>query len=179
MSRFTSRRIVQLGIFTALALMIHLIEAPLPRPLPWAKLGLANIVSLVVLHLMGAQEALAVTFLRTLLGALLLGNFLTPAFVLSFSGGMLSTLVMALAYWLLYPRATFIGISVIGALTHNLGQLLLAYLLFFHTLQLSQLSLVLLLPTFILFAVPTGVLVGYLSYNITKRLAEVDGGRMF
>ena len=129
--------------------MIHIIEAPLPRPLPWAKLGLANIVPLIVIHLLGAPEALAVTFLRTLLGALLLGTFLSPTFVLSFAGGILSTLVMAATYRYLYPKATFIGISVIGAISHNVGQLLVAYLLFFQALRLGELSLVYLLPTFL------------------------------
>ncbi len=161
-----------MGIFTALALMIHIIEAPLPRPLPWVKLGLSNTVALVLIHLMGATEALAVTFLRTVVGALVLGTFMSPSFVLSFVGGLTSTALMAVIYRYLYPRVTFIGISVLGALTHNTSQLLVAYLLFFNALKLNELGLVLLLPTLILFAIPAGVLVGYLSYGITNRLAD-------
>ena len=174
LSRFSSKQVVQLGIFTALALMIHIIEAPLPRPLPWVKLGLANTVPLVLIHLMGLPEALAVSFLRTVIGALVLGTFMSPAFILSFSGAIMSTLVMAVLYHYLYPRLTFIGLSILGALTHNMSQLLVAYVLFFKSLNLGELSLVMLMPTLIIFAIPSGILVGYFSYAISRRLTEAD-----
>jgi len=171
-ARFSSRKVVQLGVFTALALMIHVLEAPLPRPLPWLKLGLSNIIPLVLIHLMGVGEALVVTFLRTLLGAFILGSFLSPGFILSFCGGLMSTLMMGLAYRSLYPKLTLIGISVSGALIHNITQLLIAYWLFFQTLHLGDLSLIMLLPLLITSAIPAGILVGYLGSAVCLRLKE-------
>lgn len=119
------RRIAALA---AAAVGLTLVEAAIPLPLPGVKPGLANIIGLVVLCRFGWTNAVWVTLLRVVAGALLLGTFLTPTFVLSLSGATASLLTMGLAVRL-YPRWLGpVGLSVLGAFAHMAGQLLVVNL---------------------------------------------------
>ncbi len=95
-----TRRIVILGLFVAIAGVLHAVESwlPLPVPVPGAKLGLANIVSLLAICIYGWRDALLVAVLRVVLGTLLTGTFLGPAFAMGMTGALVSTLGMAYAY---------------------------------------------------------------------------------
>lgn len=109
------RRIAALA---AAAVGLTLAEAAIPLPLPGVKPGLANIVTLIVLYRYGWRAAVWVSLLRIVAGALALGTFLTPTFVMSLSGGLASLLVLGLAMHL--PRRWFgpIGLSVFAAFAH-------------------------------------------------------------
>ncbi|MEW5786536.1 MAG: Gx transporter family protein [Pseudomonadota bacterium] len=117
----TDRRVATLA---AAAIGLTLAEAAIPLPLPGVKPGLANIVTLVVLYRYGWTLAAWVSGLRIVAGALALGQFLTPAFLLSLSGGLMSLLVLAAAIRL--PRRWFgpVGLSLLAAFTHIGTQLL-------------------------------------------------------
>ena len=103
--------------------MFHLPLQP-PAHLPGVKPGLANIVTLVVLYRHGWRMAAWVAGLRIVAGALALGQFLTPAFMLSLSGGVMSLLILAWAIHL--PTRWFgpVGLSVLAAFAHIGAQLL-------------------------------------------------------
>jgi heptaprenyl diphosphate synthase len=105
------------------AIALTLAEAAIPLPIPGVKPGLANIVTLIVLYQYGWRTAAWVAILRIIVGALALGQFLTPAFVLSLSGGLASLLVLAAAMHL--PRRWFgpIALSLMAAFTHVATQL--------------------------------------------------------
>ena len=85
-----TRRVSLLGVLMALALALHVLEAQIPAPLPWVKPGLANLMTLVALLTLGWRSALLVTFLRVLIGSLLVGSFLGPGFLLSLAGAAAS-----------------------------------------------------------------------------------------
>ncbi|NLN16228.1 MAG: Gx transporter family protein [Firmicutes bacterium] len=144
--------------------MLHIFEAMLPLPylFPGAKLGLANIISLFVLLLFGFKDALLVSFLRTILGGLMSGTFLTITFWLSFSGGIASTLVMGACYRLAKGDIGTIGLSVVGALTHNLAQITVAALL------IGNWGIFVYLPYLIFFALPTGFFVGLVTNQLER-----------
>jgi heptaprenyl diphosphate synthase len=72
-----------LAIMVALRVILHRLEALLPLPSPWIKLGLANLMTLVALVFLGFKEAVIVTFLRVVLGSILKVTFLGPNFILS------------------------------------------------------------------------------------------------
>ncbi|MDR3393576.1 MAG: Gx transporter family protein [Parasulfuritortus sp.] len=114
------RRIAGLA---AAAVGLTLAEAAIPLPLPGVKPGLANIVTLIVLYQFGWRAAVWVSLLRIVAGALALGTFLTPTFVMSLAGGLASLLVLGLAAHL--PRRLFgpVGLSVLAAFTHIGAQL--------------------------------------------------------
>ena len=86
---------------TALAITIHIMESALPAPVPGLKPGLANVITIIVLLQFGWATAAWVSLLRVLCGSLLLGTFLTPAFVLSLGGALSSMGVLWLAVRLL------------------------------------------------------------------------------
>ncbi|HEY3423931.1 MAG TPA: Gx transporter family protein [Negativicutes bacterium] len=160
-----TKKIVLLALFVAMASVLHVVESwiPLPLPVPGIKLGLANIVSLVVIYLYGWREAIYIAILRVLLGSLFGGTLLGPAFFMSISGAIVSTIAMALVQYYWQPPFSIIGVSVIGSVVHNFAQIMIAALL------VTSSSLLWYLPYLIVFAVITGVITGLTtSYFLAK-----------
>jgi heptaprenyl diphosphate synthase len=121
-------RLIYIAILVAMGSVLHGLEGLIPLPnlfIPGAKLGFANIVTLIAMVLLGQNEALLVTLLRVFLGGLISGNFLNIGFFLALSGGIFAWLGMKLM-----SKATesVLIISMFGALFHNIGQILVAYL---------------------------------------------------
>jgi len=164
---FTTRRLVYLSLLLAMATTLHVLEGlfPIPLPFPGLKLGLANIVTLLVLYLYDLRAAITVAIARVLLGSLLGGTFFAPAFFLGLTGALISTLMMAL---LVKKTTCFspLGISLSGAVSHNLGQLLMASFL------LQNQAIFFYLPILLLGAIPTGLVTGTLLQGLLTRLKE-------
>jgi heptaprenyl diphosphate synthase len=93
-----TRKMVILSVLVSQALVLHVIERmiPVPVPIPGVKLGLANVISLFTIIIFGTKEALLVTFLRTILASFFGGG--VSSFLYSFTGGIISALVMAFMY---------------------------------------------------------------------------------
>lgn len=120
-----TKRITFLGLVSAVALMLSYVEMLLPpiyEAVPGIKVGLPNIVILFVLYRYGLREAAAVSLVRMLLSTLLFGN--PVMLIYSIAGAFLSIISM----WLLKKADAFseIGVSVVGGVMHNLGQILVA-----------------------------------------------------
>jgi heptaprenyl diphosphate synthase len=113
---------------TALAIALHVVEAMFPSPLPGVKPGIANIITLYVLMQYGFATAAWVSLLRVFASSLLLGNFLSPTFILSLSGALLSLAILFFAQHL--PRKYFsaITLSIFAACAHIAGQLIIVRL---------------------------------------------------
>lgn len=164
-----TRRTVLLALFIALASVLHVVESwlPLPLPVPGIKLGLANIISMIVIVMFGWRDAIYVAILRVFLAALFGGIFLGPAFVMSLSGAIGSIALMAYVYHQWHPVFSVIGISIMGAVIHNVVQITVAALL------VSSITLLWYLPYLILFALPTGLATGMTTVYF---LAKVPSG---
>lgn len=119
---------VYLALLISIALVLHYLENFFPPLAPGAKLGLANIVTMITLHLFGFWEAMVVVVVRSILGPMLGGS--PTAILYSMAGGVLSCIVMAMLYFKLSKYFSLLGISVAGAVFHNIGQLLTASLLY-------------------------------------------------
>lgn len=148
------RRIAILGLMVSMALILHIVEGMLSVPYiaPGVKLGLANIVSLVAIVIFGFNEAVTIVVLRSFLGSLLGG---TPSsFFFSAAGGILSTIVMYAVYRKSGDKFSLIGISVIGAIVHNIGQLLVASII------VENFGLYVYFPVLMVSAVITGFFIG-------------------
>ena len=117
-----TKKIVLMALLTAIALTIFVVEnqLPAPVPIPGVKLGLANIITLVTMLLLGKQEAGAVLLVRVLLGAMFAGSPATLLF--SAAGGFLAWLVMCLTVGLFDQKQLWI-VSALAGLAHNFGQL--------------------------------------------------------
>jgi uncharacterized membrane protein len=136
---------------------------PNPFPLPGVKLGFANIVTFVALYFFGFRDGMAVAVLRVVLGSLVGGVFLSPGFLMSLSGAVISTVVMAclLGY---APCFSIKGVSVAGAVSHNVGQILAASLL------IQSQTIFFYFPFLLLAAIPTGMITGHLLDALLTRL---------
>ena len=112
----------------ACAIALAVVEASIPSPIPGLKPGLANIVTLIALVRMGWQAAAWVSLLRILGASILLGGIFSPGFVMSLSGGITSLLVLALTQHL--PKRWFglVTCSMLAAVAHFAGQLIVARL---------------------------------------------------
>ncbi len=163
-----TRRLVIVGFLTGLGLVLHIVEGMIPMSsiVPGAKLGLANIVSLMGLVLFGFRTGFQILILRILMGSLLAGTFMTLNFYLSITGGLLSFLIMALSYYFLNDKFSIFGISVIGAIFHNIGQIITAYFIIANT------GIFYYLPYLLLLAVPTGIGIGLITYFTINYLPE-------
>jgi heptaprenyl diphosphate synthase len=124
------KRNATVSTLVAMSIAIHSVEMFIPSPFPWLRFGFANIIVLTAIALYGLRVGLMVTILRVFLGTILMGTFLTPAFFLGMGGGIGSTLVMGFAYRKFKAFFSLVGISVMGAYTHNIIQLTIVYLVF-------------------------------------------------
>jgi heptaprenyl diphosphate synthase len=159
-------------MLVALGLILQIIEGSLPPllPLPGAKLGLANLATVVALFYLGPVEAVAVNVMRCLLGGLLRGSFI--GLTISLGAGTAAALVMVFFYLLLFPPLSITGISMAGAVAHNAAQLGIAVLL------VGFPGLGYYLPFLLLLALPTGFFIGLVSHRLalSLRRALPEGG---
>lgn len=161
MRKSGTRRLVFLALLVAMGTALHVVEGMLsiPLPIPGVKLGIANIATLLAIYLYGFRDGLTVALMRVLLGSLISGMFLSPGFLLGLAGAVSSSLVMAL----LLKRTTcfsMIGISMAGAVGHNIGQLMAASLL------LQSTSIMYYLPVLLITGIPTGIFTGFLLNSL-------------
>lgn len=163
-----TKRMILLALLTVMAGILHFVEAsmPLPIPVPGCKLGLANIISLYVLMRFGLKDALCVVVLRVLLGSLLSGTLFSSGFYMSCCGALAACLLMYLAkrYGTVF---SIVGISVIGAVAHNIAQLAVASLL------INSSAIWYYLPYLILFAVFTGIATGLIARYLITGLNKI------
>ncbi len=123
-----TKRMVWLSLLTAIALTIFMVEAQIPMPIPVAgvKLGLANIVTLFTLCILGPWDALMVLLLRCVLGCVFAGQI--TALFYSITGGLFSWLVTLLMRKITTDKQIFI-VSIVGSIFHNIGQIIVAILM--------------------------------------------------
>ncbi|MFT5697922.1 MAG: heptaprenyl diphosphate synthase [Desulforhopalus sp.] len=166
----------RLSILIATAAVLQLSESMLPYPIPGLRLGLANIISLIVLFQFGYKSALVVTLLRTVVSSFIIGSFLSPGFVLSFTAGLASISVAAfclrISAHIPFLQLSPLGVGIIGAFVHNMIQLLLAYVMFFN-----HPGIFVLVPWLTLGSVILGGLSGSLATAVLNRLSK-EGGQL-
>lgn len=156
-------RLAVLGLLTTVALILSYVEALLPpiwAAVPGIKIGLPNIIIVLLLYKSGFRTAVTVSLIRVCLVALLFGSTMTFAY--SVAGAALSLTLMAL-----FKRLNLfspVGVSVVGGVTHNLGQILVAIALF-NTVQIGYYMIVLAVTGTI-----AGVFIGLAGSFMLKRL---------
>ncbi len=162
----STKRLAELALFTAVAFLFSYIESlfPLPIPFPGIKLGLANLIIVIVLYRNGLAAAFTVSMIRNLLNALTFGSLF--GLLYSLAGSILSLLVMAALVKVSHDRLSVITISAIGGILHNLGQ-------FIAALALVGLNAILHYLPFLYFSgLIAGVLIGILGKWCLARLQK-------
>ena len=164
--KITTKKTAFLGIFTSVALILAYVEAILPpimTAVPGIKMGLPNLIIVFILYRFGLKDAVIVSGIRLVIVALLFGNFMTFAY--SLTGAALSIVLMALLKR--SDKFSTVGVSVIGAVAHNLGQVLVAVFLL-NTVQIGYYMIVLAVTGSI-----AGVCIGVGGNILIKRFEKV------
>lgn len=156
------KSIALLGICAAIAMVLSYVESliPVSFAVPGIKLGLANIAVIFALYKLGAKEAVAVSLVRIAWMAILFGNVMTLAY--SVAGAILSLTAMILLKR--SERFSTVGVSVVGGILHNVGQILVAMLI----METSQ--IIYYLPVLCVSGVAAGVAIGVVSAILVKRV---------
>jgi heptaprenyl diphosphate synthase len=159
-----TKRIVILSLMVAQALVLSLIESwiPLPSPVPGVKLGLANIITVTVIIFYGFKDALSVVLVRCILSSIFGGGF--TGFFFSMAGGILSTIVMYVLYSRCSKVFSIIGISIAGAVAHNIGQTIIA------SFVMKDVAIFMILPVLLISGVVMGFFVGLCSSFLERTL---------
>ena len=161
----SAKNTAALGICTALALVFAYVEALLPpiyAAVPGIKLGLPNIVIIFALYRLGLWKASMISFVRVLIVSIIFGNFMMFAY--SMAGAVLSLAVMAVLKKV--DAFSTVGVSVAGAILHNVGQILMAMLLL-GTAELGYYLIVLAITGTI-----SGILIGSCGAVAIKRIPK-------
>lgn len=157
-------KVAYFGVFTALALIFSYVETliPIHFGIPGAKLGLANLVVVIVLYKAGWKDALLLSVTRIVLSGFLFGNLF--GILYSLAGGLFSLGVMTI----IKRRESFsmIGVSMAGGVTHNIGQLIVAMIVV-ETYQVGYY-----LPALMLAGLVTGTLTGLVCREVLRRLKD-------
>ena len=148
------KRWMIIAMLLAMAVILGYIESFIPIFIPGVKLGLANVIILIMLYEFKFYEAFIVDILRILVVALIRATFMTPTFFMSLSGGILSFIVM-----LIFSRIKVFsiwGVSMLGSVAHGIGQILIAIFIVGTSAVLYY------LPFIVLLSIGTGIYVSKL-----------------
>lgn len=157
-----AKRIAQLGLLTAIALTIFMIEAQIPPlvPIPGVKLGLSNIVTVFTVFTIGPGAGAAVLMCRIFLGAVFAGNFSTIFY--SAAGGVCAILVTIGLRKILKENQLWVA-GALGAVAHSIGQMAMAVVL------TGTPSIAVYLPVMVAISIVTGLFTGLCAQILVKR----------
>ena len=160
-----AKKIAVLAIFTALSLIMFIIENQFPPMFfPGAKMGLANIFSFAALIMYSPVEAFIIVAIRTGLGAVYAVN--VSALMYSFTGGVISMAVSSILMYTLYPRISVMSVSIIAAVAHNITQVAVFAIISGTTLIFGY------LPYLILIGIVSGAIVGGVTMLVFKKVPQ-------
>ena len=156
------KKITRLSMLLALAIVLNLIESIVPifnGMIPGLKLGLANTITLVVLYIYSFKDAFSLSILRVLLVGILRTGLFSITFFFSLGGSILSVIAM---YIVKKTKLSIVGVSIIGSISHSIGQIIVAILI------LNNNAMIYYLPWLLVFSIPTGVITGLISKELIK-----------
>lgn len=156
-----STRITELGMLLSIALVLSYLESLLPVmvAIPGAKLGLANIITMLLVYRTNFRQTVLFMLVRVILAGLLFAGI--SGILYSFVGGLLCVCVMSFL-----KRISFfsiLGVSMLGAIFHNIGQILVAVFV------MENVHIIYYLPVLCVLGIISGLIVGYLTHLLLKR----------
>ena len=157
------KKVAYLGLFLGLALVCSYLESlvPIGFGIPGIKLGLTNVVIILLMYCIGAKEALVISLLRIFL----IGFLFNPASILfSLAGGLLSFILM----YLMKRTNLFkcLSVSLVGGISHNIGQIIVASVI------VENYNILFYIPVLLVAGIITGFLIGIVSQEIIIRLED-------
>lgn len=164
MEKEKAKQVALYGILIGLAMVMSFVESmiPIPIPVPGVKLGLANLVTITGLYLVGIRGTIGISVLRVILVGLTFGNLYSMIYGLS--GALCSLLVMAFAKR--YNWFSQFGISILGGVFHNIGQVSFAAII------VQTAGVYTYLPVLLVSGCIAGAVIGILGGIMTERLTN-------
>lgn len=158
-------KVAYFGLFTALALIFSYVETLIPFNIgiPGIKLGLANLLIVIILYSSGWKEALLLSVVRIVLAGFFFGNLFSILY--SLAGGVFSLAVMALLKK--SGKFSVAGVSIAGGVSHNIGQLAVAVIVV-ETYQVGYY-----LPVLLVAGAAAGLVIGVISGEVLKRVQKI------
>jgi heptaprenyl diphosphate synthase len=159
------KRLTRTAMLTAVALTIFMVELQLPNltPIPGVKLGLANIITVYAMFVLGPVDTACILLARILLGSMFSGQMMSLFY--SLAGGTLCYLVMLVLRKLLTLKQIWVC-SVLGAVAHNLGQITVAILI------ARAPALIYYLPVLMVSGILAGIFTGLCAQFVVNRMPE-------
>lgn len=167
-------KLLELSFYTACAGTISIAESLIPKPFPFLRIGLSNII--LMLLVMNRQEfsALFVLLGRIILAGLVVGTLLMPTSLIALGSGFVSLLVM-IAVSRMKTKLSWVGISILAAVVHNLTQLVIVRAILIYSDALFNL-----IPIMIILGIATGTVTGILAVALNQRLPRrVNENKIF
>ena len=151
------KKVTRLSMFLGLSVVLNIIESFVPifnGNIPGLKLGLANVIVLIVLYIYSFKDAMYISILRVFLVGILRTGLFSVTFFFSLGGAIFSVLIMGIVK---KTKLSIVGVSILGSISHSIGQILIAVVL------IKNIYIVYYIPWLLLFSVPTGILTGMIS----------------
>lgn len=162
------KKISRLSMLIALSVVIGIIESYIPiftGIIPGLKLGLSNIVIIYVLYTYGFKDAIYVSIVRVILVGILRTGLFTIPFFFSLTGAIFSIVTMYLVKKI--KIFSIIGVSILGSLSHSVGQILIGIILI-------NKNIIYYFPYLLIFSIPTGIVVGIISKKLLKSMSNFN-----
>lgn len=155
------RRLTYVTMLSALAIVINLIESYFIPPIQFGiRFGLANIIALITIEILGTKEMIIVNAMRVTIGSLLRGVIFGTTFFISFGGVLLSTIIIVIMHKI---KASLWFTSMMSAIFHSLGQVLVVMFIY------RQEAVIAILPLLAVSSIATGILTGFIANECVKR----------
>ncbi|MBC2580947.1 Gx transporter family protein [Clostridium sp. DJ247] len=161
-------RMIYIGLLVAQALVLYIVEGMIPVPFitPGAKLGLANLVTVIALYTFdNNRDAFLVVILRLILSTIFGGNL--SSFIYSAAGAILSYYVMIFVKKVGKDKLSIIGVSASGAVFHNVGQLIAASAI------VNNIDVMLYLPVLSIAGIGTGIFIGITANYVVRHMVKL------
>ncbi len=151
-----TRKMILIANFLAIAIVLNLIESAFAlSPIPGAKLGFANVITLIILYVYSFRDSTALTLLRVILVGVLSGRLLGPTFYMSLSGA--AAAVIAMGIFKKLNIFSILGVSVIGSIFHVFGQIGAGIFV------IGSVAVLYWMPLMLLLSIPAGIITGLVA----------------
>ena len=160
----TVEKIVKLSLLISIGLVLFIVESFIPLPIPWMKLGIANIVSIIALYIYGIKDALIVALFRVVIGSLIRGILFNPIFIVAIGSGIIAVLIMGLVKYYFNRFFSAVGVSIWGAFAYNITQIVIYYFLIIKRPEIFNL-----VPFFLIITPVTGFITGFVALIVIEK----------
>lgn len=162
-----TKKFTRLSMLLSFSIVLGLIENFIPifnGIIPGLKIGLANTIIIIILYSYSFKDALYVSMIRVFIISLLVTGLFNITFYFSLVGATFSVIMMSLFK---RTKLSIIGVSIIGSLSHSIGQILVAIIFLKNT------NLIYYLPWLLIFSIPTGIIIGIISKELLKYTKDI------